>query len=695
MRRMFELDDIDWSSMKHAYGSAEEVPALLRALRTQDAGDRDKALSRFYSAVHHQGDVYPCTTACLPFLLELAAGADEPGRDEVVRLLVSIGTSAVERCEGGYPEDVLDYAGAAAVLRDRAEVFVGLASDADLRVRQAAIPGVGLLVDDASRAAAVLRGRLEAESGAGERLLVIEAMGTLALRLPAVLDEAMAWFTGLAPDPAVDPATRLAALVQQVRCAPGQVDAEVVPLAIRLLREVPPVPVADGVTWDAAVAAVTAPPVGGALPQITAAFADLDRQARSHALTTGLLRTFHEALAARVPDRTALLAEQLRSPDLGIRTDAIRMSGELMEFWRGDHASLIVGVAGQLASASYEIAAEAAAILDACHPIAGPARQALAAHVAAQRAMHGPNVWGAPQPQLRRAHQNAVLALARLGDEQAVPSVLAALDSGVDDWRAVQAARFLPMAAGQLVPRLCDHLRRADLAQDRAEMSVSPLLSALAAFRDPAALPVITGTLEAAVHREQWKITSSALAALGAFGPAAAPALTAIRSLASASDAHVRPAAITALWTVSGNQDEVMPLLLGLLEDRIFFRITAAADTLAQLGVPALAALPRLRELLAHDYDWVRAHCAAALWEIGGPAEAPAVLNTLLQAWAHNPHTANHVVACLDRMGRAAAPALPQLRSQLALPRRSGRFASIANDEELQRLSRAIIERLA
>ncbi|MGW4568266.1 hypothetical protein ACWEN3_39880 [Streptomyces sp. NPDC004561] len=87
-------------------------------------------------------------------------------------------------------------------------------------------------------------------------------------------------------------------------------------------------------------------------------------------------------------------------------------------------------------------------------------------------------------------------------------------------------------------------------------------------------------------------------------------------------------------------------------------------------------------------------HCAAALWEIGGEAEAPAVLDALLQAMARNPATANHVVACLDRMGPLAAPALPLLREQLALPRRGGRFKSVDHDEELQRVVRTLIARL-
>ena len=371
------------------------------------------------------------------------------------------------------------------------------------------------------------------------------------------------------------------------------------------------------------------------------------------------------------------------------------MSAELMKSWRGDHAPLIMLVAGQLGAASVEVAAEAASVLEACHPIAEPAREKLAAHVAAQRVAYGTQVWAAPQPQLRRAHQEAVRALARLGDGRAVPSVLVALDSGVDDWRAVQVTGALPQAARQLVPRLCDHLRRIDLADEGSCLNASGMLSALATLGDQAALPVITEALTAAVSHGQSRVICSALKALAAFGPASAPALTAVRTLTTASDAHVRPAAVCALWAVGRDQDKVLPLLGDLLAGTAFFKITAAADVAGEIGLPAAAVLPRLRELLAHSYEWVRVHCAAAIWEISGEAEAPAVLETLLQAWAHNPATANHVVACLNRMGPAAEPALPQLRAQLALPQRGGRFASIDNDEELQRLSRAIIARLS
>ncbi|MFG2481068.1 HEAT repeat domain-containing protein [Streptomyces fagopyri] len=696
---MFEgLHDIDWASMAHAYGSAEEVPALLAALRSPDTEERSKALDRFHGAVHHQGSVYPPTAASLPFLFELAVDGATPDRAAVVALLVSVGRESLDR---GFEDDgteieyypTMGYAQAIAFLRERGAQFADLARASAPDVRLAAIPGLGLFLDDADRATAVLRERLAAERGIAARLRIVEAAATLALRVPAASQQVRHWLAGLAADPAQSPVTRLAALVQRARCAPDEIGEDVVPAAVALLRESAR---AIPVRRIAPAPSRPATSTHGVAPQIVAAFDDLDRHTRVYAPTTVLLRTFHEALGARVPERTMMLAEQLSSPDPGSRLDAVRMSGELIRTWRGDHTRLLLLVAHQLTTVDEdeEVAAEAAAVLESCHPIASPAREALAAHIDAQRAAHGPHVWAAPRARLRRSHQEAVRALTRLGDARALPSLLAALDSDVDAWRAIQVAGYLPQAADQLVPRLCDHLRRIGLSQQWTEASVNAILSALAALGDPAAVPVVVDTLGAAVRRDQDRVTRAALETLGTFGPAAAGARDMIRSLTTATDAHVRPAAIAALWGVGGDLAEVLPLLLGLLEDRITFRISHAADLLGEMGPLASAALPRLRDLLTHDYEWVRVHCAAALWEIGGETEARVVLGTLMQTLAQNSATANHVVACLDRMGVFAAPALPLLREQLALPRRGGRFQSVENDEELQQVGRTLIARL-
>ncbi|MEV6107731.1 HEAT repeat domain-containing protein [Streptomyces sp. NPDC051940] len=687
---MFQgLDDIDWASMEHAYGSAENVPGMLRAMRSPDAQEREQAFGEFYGAVHHQGDVYLCTAASVPFLFELAGDGHTPDRAAVVGLLVSIGREAVARGDVRY-EPPLGHPQAAARMRAWSEAFVGFARDADVAVRRAAIPAVGLFPDDADRAAAVLRDRLPAESGIVERLLVVESMADLALRLPACAAEAAAWLAGLAADTAVDPATRLAAVVHRARCDPERIGEDAVPAAIALLRGVADTPV-PAEEWASPPTAEPSRPADAEVrPQDLAAFEHLDRLNRVYAPTTELLRAFHTTLGPRVSQRTALLLAQLRSPDPGSRLDAIRMGADLIRGRRGDHTALVRLLAGRLRDTDHEVAAEAATALQECRAIAEPAREALAAHVAAQRAEHGREVWAAPDRRLRRSHQEAVRALAGLGDVRAVPSLLTALDGGVDRWRAVEVAGTVREAAGELAPRLCAGLRRAHRDRHGSGGAEGPLLRALAALGDPVAVPLIAAELS--TSDGQWSDRGAALAGLASFGPAAASALDVIRDLAASRNRHVRPAAVAALWAVGRDHEEVLPHVLDLLGSDP----TTAAGLLAEIGPPAAAALPRLRELLTDRYEWVRVHSAAALWEIAGDAEAPAVLDTLLRTWEEHPHTARGVLACLDRMGRAAEPALPLVRRDLAAGTRPGVWGDvIGEDEKRQRLCRTLIGRLS
>ncbi|MFC4907716.1 hypothetical protein [Actinomadura gamaensis] len=65
------LDDVDWSSLDHAYGSADDTPDLLRALAANDEGWSD-ALHEYFSAIVHQGTVYSATARTIPFLVQIA-----------------------------------------------------------------------------------------------------------------------------------------------------------------------------------------------------------------------------------------------------------------------------------------------------------------------------------------------------------------------------------------------------------------------------------------------------------------------------------------------------------------------------------------------------------------------------------------------------------------------------------------------
>ncbi|MFH9355418.1 HEAT repeat domain-containing protein [Kitasatospora sp. NPDC017646] len=688
-----ELDSVDWASMRHAYGPASEVPVWLRGMASADPDVRRNALRDFVGSVHHQGDVYPCTLASLPFLFALADDPGTPDRAGIVRLVVSIGRESLDAVDAGdevyiAPDgsESTAHVDALAIMRERSAAFLGYSADPDPEVRQSGIEALGLFLDDADQAVGALRDRLPAECGTEERQAVIRTMAELALRLPQARAAATAWLNGLADDAAAEPDIRLAALVHRARCVPAELRDDTVPTVAGLLRRIRP-------GFSSVPAVNTGPkPSPKGPPHIVAMFEDMERDSLLHAPTTELLRTLHGELGDRVSERSALLVEQLRSPDRGSRYDAIRMTRELIRGWRGDHTGLVLLLADCLTLEDPYTAAAAADALGALAPAAEPAREALASYVAAQLAAHGPNVWASSHPLVRRAHQLAVLALARLGDPRALSCLRTALDGGTDTWRAVHGAMHLGPLAAELVPQLVRLLSAFDLSTPGAGTQYNALLSALAKAADPAAVPAITDALNGAVQRKEWRDAASALKDLASFGPAAAPALEVVRQLADAEDVHLRAAATGALWALDPNPADVVPRLVALLDT---YRRDEAAEALGLIGPPAAAALPRLKDLLGATSAWTRVRAATAVWGIAGESEAEAVCQALEAAWESNHHTANDVLACLERMGLAAAPLLPRVASELAQVRRGGRFGTAAGDEELQRACRTLMGRPA
>lgn len=81
------LDTVDWASLTHAYGTAADVPDLIRALRTPEWED---ALHALYGNIYHQGTTYEATGPAVPFLLEVLAAPDTPCRDHLCGLLAHI-----------------------------------------------------------------------------------------------------------------------------------------------------------------------------------------------------------------------------------------------------------------------------------------------------------------------------------------------------------------------------------------------------------------------------------------------------------------------------------------------------------------------------------------------------------------------------------------------------------------------------
>ncbi|MFJ4667087.1 hypothetical protein [Kitasatospora purpeofusca] len=62
----------DWSQLSHAYGSAEDIPALLDRIEADPSAE---CWSDLWSALCHQGSVYSASFAALPRLTAIAATA--------------------------------------------------------------------------------------------------------------------------------------------------------------------------------------------------------------------------------------------------------------------------------------------------------------------------------------------------------------------------------------------------------------------------------------------------------------------------------------------------------------------------------------------------------------------------------------------------------------------------------------------
>jgi hypothetical protein len=94
---MDALDQILWKDLTHAYGSAADVPHLLRWLRTasSDLKGEGHPLWHLFGNIWHQGTVYEATSYAVPFLIELAVDRHTPDRVGVLSLLAEIanGTS--------------------------------------------------------------------------------------------------------------------------------------------------------------------------------------------------------------------------------------------------------------------------------------------------------------------------------------------------------------------------------------------------------------------------------------------------------------------------------------------------------------------------------------------------------------------------------------------------------------------------
>ncbi len=75
---MLSLDSPRWADLEHAYGSAADIPPLLRQLSSlpDDGGDSQPWFG-LWSALAHQGDVYSASFAAMPHVVDALAAAPD------------------------------------------------------------------------------------------------------------------------------------------------------------------------------------------------------------------------------------------------------------------------------------------------------------------------------------------------------------------------------------------------------------------------------------------------------------------------------------------------------------------------------------------------------------------------------------------------------------------------------------------
>lgn len=655
------LDDIDWASMKHAYGPAAEIPDVIRGLVSEKKKVRAWAQDCMWGGIHHQGDVYECTLRCVPFLLEAAALPDAPGRPEILRLLASIGGAHADDAADGLRHD------AQVAVAQGFPTFVALLDDRKKGIRRV-VPDVLLVARDRTAdTVRLLRERLPLERDAEARTAIVGAVGTIALRARDGLVEGAdaaeldAWFAVLTTG-SKHADVRMAALTERLRLTDESDDDLVETL--------------------------------------------YDMVCATDAVD---LRDLREALGDRVVVRNTLLTRIAREGPDDRRMNAMWAASGGLSHWRGDYTDLLTAFADLLPGERTRPIALRLLTGDAW-PLTAPVADHLARFI--ERSLgQGAKVFVAQEPGFWSFEGGPIWALtktlAQLRDPRAIPLVAQALEDDLPLdcqpplWKfGAEVAPLFPLLRKQIRRAIAsgDHKVALDLLWELKKVG-------------PAAIEALPEVVALLPHDSFLGAPFQVLAALGPDARSAAPLVR--ERLVTGSPRTVAHAA-TALGVLEG-KDAEGDLRALLAHDDAFVR-RHAANALRALGTPAAEVLhayeaddywslrslgpaaeplvPRMRAALpqARFPETV----LTAMWHITGDTDT--LLPELIANWQAGRERHVWTVKVWAEMGPAAAAVEPLLRAELANPVRStysgtGYWsAAIESDEEYLGLCRKALD---
>ncbi|MFF2750518.1 hypothetical protein ACFVVA_33885 [Kitasatospora sp. NPDC058048] len=638
------LDDHPWATVSHAYGCAEDLPDLLRALVEGDDGAAEEAVSELYGSILHQGTVYSASVDAVPYLARIAAAGIR-----TVDVLCLLGGLAESEDEWQVPEGAVRAAVVAQL-----PLLLQLLADPDETVRLAAAWAVGHTRDGAA-APAALGERWTAEQDPEVAAELLVALGRVDLSTAA--GEARVLLGEETPVP-----LRLAAVLVCLR---------------------------NEERWGAVHHAA----VLGLLParELTVDRYSLDQEELLYTVVDTLLECDTDA------DREAaldLLEAALRDPRPEVQAEAL---------WAADHACYVSrGAPSRLIAAVTPLAAQdtAASLLAKLGPLAAEAAPVLVG--LADRPDDGPDdapnggPEGAPNdgPDDKVADE-ALAALVRIAPRQAAPLLARDLERRP---RARHAAGDSRAPAFPFDPELLAAVRARLAVEGLGTNETADLVHLLRRWgpRAVAGLPELCAVLP------RFPYAASAVAAVVAGGPPearerAAEALRAEAGQLQAARAH---------YDVTGEPDLLLAAVTERLAASRERAETARAA--ADLGPVAAGLLPALLAAVSEDPEPTAPQLdadvatARAVWQIDGDAEeAVRILASVLDRTAGSRLWARWTVVGALRaaasLGAAGRDLVPRLEALLDDPEKAAGAArallDIADPDtvDLGRLARAAL----
>jgi len=205
----------------------------------------------------------------------------------------------------------------------------------------------------------------------------------------------------------------------------------------------------------------------------------------------------------------------------------------------------------------------------------------------------------------RRAHDDVIERL-----EDRVPEVRLA---------AVGALRHIGDASAAVGDALVARLRDPETAHAAASTLIH-----LRTRVDDAALHFVARMRGRPVHADGQPHRSDLIERIAGLGPIAKAAVPALRDERDHSDPTVATEAAWALYVITGDPNEALPLLFRTLEQGDWYAKVRAAIIVSRFGPVAKDAVPILHRLLDDEWYGVRRYAATALGYIG-PAARPAI----------------------------------------------------------------------